>query len=102
MGQFTWYDAAARSTEIGALKDSSTGWALSLEGARPFALKPNLVLEPQAQITYQASNRSSSSDIAALVTFQDTASLTARLGLRAARTWTGGKPTTWRPPAGSG
>ncbi len=92
VGQFSWYDDTAQSTKIAPLKDKSTGWALSLEGARPFHLKANFVLEPQAQLTYQEFNRSTSSDIAALVTFQDTRSLVGRLGLRAARTWTGDKP----------
>ncbi len=86
--QHSWYDAEARSTRLPALKGSGTGWALSLEGARPFLMKGDWILEPQLQLTWQTFARSTANDIGGQVTFDDTDSLVGRLGLRAARTWT--------------
>ncbi len=85
--QRSWYSAKAQSADLPALKGNGAGWALSLEGGRPFAMKGNWVLEPQAQLTYQTFDKISSSDAGGLITFEGDDSLVGRLGLRAAKTW---------------
>jgi outer membrane autotransporter protein len=87
VGQYSWYDATARSVRLPALSGKGTGWAASLEGARPFPMRGDWVLEPQLQVSYQAFNRREGTDAGGRVVFDGDDSLIGRLGLRAARTW---------------
>jgi outer membrane autotransporter protein len=107
--QGTWYDMdmTARRNVFG-LRDGEThgfGFAASLEGGYPVALGNDWLLEPQAQLVYQALNIDDFNDGAADVRYSDTDSLAGRIGLRLARDWdvagsdtVGGKPrkfTLW-------
>ncbi len=85
--QESWYDVTAQSVRLPALKADGTGFAVSLEGAHPFHIDKDWLLEPQAQLTYQTFNRASGDDLGGQVTFDNTDSLIGRLGLRAERTW---------------
>ena len=72
------------------MRDGETdGWGLaaSLEAGYPFHLGGNWILEPQAQLVYQALNISDFNDGAAEVRYSDTNSLAGRLGARLAHSW---------------
>jgi len=84
--QGTWYDITAS----GRLPDVDTdgfGFGTSLEGGYPFQLGGGLVLEPQAQLTYQTIDLDDTSDIAAQIRFDDVESLVGRLGVRLSGRW---------------
>jgi outer membrane autotransporter protein len=85
--QGTWAKATARSAGDYTLQRNGFGWAASLEGGYPLHDETR-VLEPQAQIIYQAIDRDSAFDPAANVRFRNMDSLAARVGLRWANTWT--------------
>jgi len=86
--QYTWYDAEARSPRGFDVNIDAKGYAVSLEGARPFVIDKVWVLEPQAQLTWQGFDSGQTSDGTAIIDFQDTNSLVGRIGLRLARTLT--------------
>jgi outer membrane autotransporter protein len=88
VAQYSWYDVEARPLRLAPVKGHGDGVALSLEGALPLRVSPDWVVEPQAQLTYQTFGEISVSDAGGRLTFDNTDSLIARLGLRAARTWT--------------
>ena len=86
--QGTWYDmnmTAARGLRDG--EPNGFGVAASLEGGYPFHLGNGWLLEPQAQLVYQALNIDDFNDGAADVSYSDTDSLAGRLGARVARDW---------------
>ena len=58
-----------------------------MEAGYPVYLGGGWVLEPQAQIAYQALASGSASDAGGLVRFSDVTSFAGRLGGRLARTW---------------
>lgn len=87
--QGSWYDASAvsfRAVELD-IDGDGFGWGASVEFGYPFATATWLV-EPQLQVIYQAVDDENGRDVAAEVSFRDVTSLTARLGVRAARDWT--------------
>jgi len=86
--QGTWYDAEADSKRLISLKREAFGFAGSLEGGYPINLGNGWVIEPQAQLIYQAQLTGSGHDGAALVRFSDVESLAGRLGARLAKSWT--------------
>jgi fibronectin-binding autotransporter adhesin len=84
--QGTWYDITAS----GRLPDVDTngfGFGTSLEGGYPFQLGGEVVLEPQAQLTYQTIDLDDTSDVGAQVRFDDVQSLVGRLGVRLSTRW---------------
>jgi outer membrane autotransporter protein len=86
--QATWYQAKMGGNR--GLRDGETdGWGLaaSLEGGYPFHLKAGWVLEPQAQLVYQAIDLGSFNDGVSDVRYSDEDSLAGRVGLRLARSW---------------
>lgn len=101
--QATWYDM--EMTARRGLKDGETdafGIATSLEGGYPFDLGSGWLVEPQAQLVYQAINVDGFNDGAADIRFDDEDSLAGRIGAKLSRSWTvggeGGSPrefTVW-------
>ena len=83
----TFYDADAKSTRIPKLTTEGTGFGASLEGGYPFRFAGGFIIEPQAQIVYQTLNLHNSSDVGALVHFDDVNSLAGRLGIRFVQEW---------------
>ena len=86
--QGTWYDMQMTSRR--GLRDGDTdgfGFAASLEGGYPFQLGGGWLLEPQAQLVYQALDIDDFNDGAADVRYSDTDSLAGRIGVRVARDW---------------
>ncbi|TWS94296.1 autotransporter outer membrane beta-barrel domain-containing protein, partial [Reyranella sp. CPCC 100927] len=94
IAQATLYNARARSADgFHGLKTNGVGIALSIEGGYPFKFENNWVVEPQAQLVYQSIWLDKSGDAAARVRFDDVESLTGRLAVRVAKTWSpGGEP----------
>ena len=89
--QGTWYDMDM--TAARGLRDGDTngfGLAASLEGGYPFHLGNGWLLEPQAQLVYQALNIDDFNDGAADVSYSDTDSFAGRIGARVARDWDAG------------
>lgn len=86
--QGTWYNAEADSKRLISLKRVAFGFAGSLEGGYPIHLGNGWLIEPQAQLIYQAQLSGSRHDGAALVRFSDVDSLAGRLGARLAKSWT--------------
>jgi autotransporter family porin len=83
----TWYDAEAHSSRLPALSGEFMGYALSLEGGRPFDLNDKWRIEPQGQIIWQHFDGTSANDVAARVHFEDSDSLIGRIGVRLMRNW---------------
>ncbi|MGK6317662.1 autotransporter-associated beta strand repeat-containing protein [Neorhizobium sp. DT-125] len=84
--QGTWYDIGA-SGRLPGVSTDGLGFAASLETGYPFHLENGMVLEPQAQLTYQAINLGSMRDIGANVRFDDVQSLVGRVGIRLSQSW---------------
>ena len=87
--QGTWYEDIDMTGRRG-LRDGRTngfGFAASLEGGYPFDLGNDWLLEPQAQLVYQALNINDFNDGASDVHYSDTNSLAGRIGARVARDW---------------
>ena len=86
--QATWYNmemTANRGLQPG--ETDGFGLAGSLEGGYPFDLGQGWLLEPQAQLVYQAIDISDFNDGSADVRYSDTDSLAGRIGLRLSRGW---------------
>lgn len=86
--QGTWYDMDMTAER--GLRDGDThgfGLAASIEGGYSFRLGNSWLLEPQAQLVYQALNIDDFNDGAADVRYADTDSLAGRIGARVARDW---------------
>ena len=86
--QATWYDVTMTGRR--GLRDGETdGWGLaaSLEGGYPFDLGDGWLIEPQAQLIYQAIDLADFNDGAADVRYSDEDSLAGRIGARLARNW---------------
>ena len=86
--QGTFYDATMTGGR--GVRDGETdGWGLatSLEGGYPFDLGNGWLIEPQAQLVYQAINLNDFNDGAADIRYSDTDSLAGRIGARLARSW---------------
>ena len=95
--QGTWYDMDMTANR--GLRDGETdgfGFAASLEGGYPFHLGDGWLLEPQAQLVYQALNLNDFNDGAADVRYSDTNSLAGRIGARLARDWDAGDEASKR------
>ncbi|WP_455153133.1 autotransporter-associated beta strand repeat-containing protein [Cupriavidus basilensis] len=84
--QGTRYDTRAAG-RLPSMKTHGTGIGASLEGGYPFALDNGFVLEPQAQLTYQAVFLNDARDPAAEIRFNNERSLVGRLGVRLSRSW---------------
>ena len=84
--QGTWHDIEA-SGRLPAMTTDGLGLGASLEGGYPFDLGDGFVLEPQAQLTYQAIDIEDGRDIGADIRFDDVEGLQGRLSLRFSRTW---------------
>ncbi len=84
--QGTWYDVEA-SGRLPEMDTRGFGLGLSLEGGYPIRFDNGLVLEPQAQLTYQSINLDDGHDMGAAIRFHDVESLNGRLGLRLSRSW---------------
>ncbi len=85
--QGTWYASKANSGRVAELKTDGFGVAASLEGGYPIQLGNGFIIEPQAQLVYQSVSLDDASDTGGLVRFDDAQSLSARIGVRGARTW---------------
>jgi outer membrane autotransporter protein len=86
--QGTWYDVSM--TGARGLRDGETnglGFAASIEGGYPFDLGQGWVIEPQAQLVYQALDFDDFNDGAADVRYSDLDSLAGRVGAWLARSW---------------
>ena len=83
--QYSWFDSDLTSKTAGrtlASGNGGSGYALSLETGRRFALGNGMTLTPQAQLTYSDVRFDSFHDVfGALVRLDDGDSLRARLGL---------------------
>ncbi|WP_342670244.1 autotransporter outer membrane beta-barrel domain-containing protein [Desulfobulbus elongatus] len=93
--QGTWYDI---KTE-GRLPEMTTdgfGLGASLEAGYPFHCANTVVVEPQAQVTYQTIDLDDTRDVGSVVRFSDVDSLVGRLGVRLSRSW---KPAPAAPSA---
>lgn len=111
--QGTWYDAKGISGRLPTLATNGWGIAGSLEAGYPIKLGGGLIIEPQAQIVYQAVRLDAGADTAATVQFRNADSFAARIGARIARTWTIGetknprlitawiRPSVWNEFAGN-
>jgi outer membrane autotransporter protein len=86
--QGTFYDMNGNSNRLPALHTEGWGLGASLEGGAPFRLGGGWLIEPQAQLVYQAININEGSDIGATVRFDDVNSLAGRIGVRIANTFT--------------
>ena len=89
--QATWYDM--EMTARRGLREGETdafGVATSLEGGYPFDLGDGWLLEPQAQLVYQAINVNEFNDGAADVRFDDEDLLAGRIGAKLSRSWAAG------------
>jgi outer membrane autotransporter protein len=100
--QATWLDARSNSTRpLPSLKSDGWGGAVSLEGGYPFAMGGSgWIIEPQAQLVYQAIDMGDGRGFNVRVSFDDVTSFAARLGARAARTWQRGDATEPRQISG--
>jgi outer membrane autotransporter protein len=96
LAQLNWLDATLVSPRMETVT-SGTGLAASLEGGYPVALGSRVVLEPQAQLTYQRTAFDAMADELTTVSFEDASSVTARLGARLSRAW-GGQSATQPEP----
>lgn len=85
--QGTWYDIEARSNRPYSLSTDGLGIGASLEAGYPFVVSDDVVIEPQAQLSYQHINIDDANDGAATVNYSDVDSLVGRVGARVAKTW---------------
>ncbi|MCL1886610.1 MAG: autotransporter outer membrane beta-barrel domain-containing protein, partial [Betaproteobacteria bacterium] len=85
--QGTWYDNKAYG-RLSSVKTKGFGLGASLEAGYPVLLNNGVMLQPQAQLTYQTINLDDSYDMAAKIGFDNVQSLIARLGARLSKTWT--------------
>jgi outer membrane autotransporter protein len=95
--QGTWYDMDMTANR--GLRDGKTngfGFAPSLEGGYPFQLGGGWLLEPQAQLVYQALNINEFNDGASDVRYSGTNSFAGRVGARVARDWDTGDEASKR------
>ncbi|WP_244421444.1 autotransporter outer membrane beta-barrel domain-containing protein [Allomesorhizobium alhagi] len=84
--QGTWYDIEA-SGRLPGMETDGFGLGALLEGGYPFYLGDGVVLEPQAQLTYQTIDLDDAHDVGAQIRFDDVQSLVGRLGVRLSRSW---------------
>ncbi|MDB6141923.1 MAG: autotransporter outer rane beta-barrel protein [Pseudomonas sp.] len=91
--QATWNKVEADSVNGIDLKTDGFGRAASLEAGFPFDVGHAVVIEPQAQVIYQHIGMANSHDVLADVSFGSVDSLQARVGVRAAKTWTKAEQT---------
>ncbi len=86
--QATWYEASATSAlALGRMETEGWGFAGSVEGGYPFAAGGDWIIEPQAQLIYSWLDLDDTSDLGAVVQFDDTESLVGRLSGKFARAW---------------
>ncbi|WP_454740532.1 MULTISPECIES: autotransporter-associated beta strand repeat-containing protein [Cupriavidus] len=85
--QGTRYDTTASGRLPATTRARGNGVAASLEGGYPVPLANGLVVEPQAQLTYQAVFLGDTRDQAASIRFNNERSMVGRLGVRVSRTW---------------
>lgn len=99
--QGTWFDATAQGNTP-LLSTGGPGVGASLEGGVPVIQSYGVIVEPQAQIVYQAIDLKTGWDTAATIDFNDVRSLVGRLGVRLAyafpHTLAGGPITAWVRP----
>jgi len=84
--QGTWYDTKA-SGRLPTLTVRGFGLGASLEGGHPFHVGKGLVLEPQAQVTYQSIDFDDARDPGAQIRFEKVQSMAGRIGVRLSRAW---------------
>jgi len=72
---------------LAAGETDAFGLAASLEGGYPFHFENEWILEPQAQLVYQAIDVDDFNDGAADVRYSDEDSLAGRIGARLTRDW---------------
>jgi len=100
--QGIWYDAVATSMRVPNLSTGGPGLGASLEGGVPVIEYRRFIVEPQAQLVFQAVSLKDGTDTAANVKFRDLDSLLARGGIRFAYTWpqlsAAGPLTLWVRP----
>lgn len=79
--QGTWFDATAQGNTP-LLSTGGPGVGASLEGGIPVIQSYGVIVEPQAQLVYQAIDLKTGWDTAATIDFNDVQSLIGRLGVR--------------------
>lgn len=82
VGHVTFYDFKLQSFRLPMNETDGFGLALSAEGGYPFHIEDDWLIEPQAQVIYQALSIDDFDDLAANVRFRDIDSLLGRVGLR--------------------
>lgn len=85
--QGTMFDATAESGRVPLLTTHGPAFAASLEAGHPLAASSSTIIEPQAQLVYQAIDLSTATDTAAEIKFGNVESLVGRVGVRFAHTW---------------
>jgi outer membrane autotransporter protein len=96
--QGTLYSANDLSISGATLNTNGAGLATSLEGAYPLMLRPDLVIEPQAQLAYQLVGFNGGSDGVAQISFPNSRSLIGRAGARLIKSWSLGEQPELRQP----
>jgi outer membrane autotransporter protein len=84
---FNWYDVRAKSRRLPELRGNFQSVAVSLEAGKPFHMKHDWLVEPEAQLIYQHGFGSKLADTGGPFRYDDTDSLLGRIGARVAKTW---------------
>ncbi|GLK88593.1 hypothetical protein GCM10017655_16550 [Pseudomonas turukhanskensis] len=101
--QGTWfYDVESGTQDLGKLKTTATAVAASVEAGKPYALKNEWTVEPQAQVVVQNIKVDNSRDKAADVDFGNAKSVAARVSVKVSKDVTldnAGTLSTWVRPS---
>ena len=99
VAQVTKYSVSIKTSERGQTgAPDGLGYALSLEGGYPFDLDDSLIVEPQAQISYQKIRFDGFKDVDGIsVDLRDGESLRGRFGGRIQKTFSVNTTGAWSP-----
>lgn len=95
--QQSWYDVEATSLYGSGVSTETTGYTASLETGYPIALRERWLIEPQAQIVYQAVRADGTQDQYSSVDWNEGAAWTGRLGARLQYTRRDARGRLWQP-----
>jgi outer membrane autotransporter protein len=87
VAQGSGYKVKASSTRMAPLKTEGHGFAASLEGGYPVALRSGWVFVPQAQLVYRSATVNDASDEASSVSFGRADALAGRIGTEVRKGW---------------
>jgi outer membrane autotransporter protein len=99
VAQLTRYSTDIKTSERGQTgSPDGLGYALSIEGGYPFDLGGGLVIEPQAQLSYQKIKFDRFTDVDGIsVDLRDGESLRGRFGSRIQKTFDANTTRAWSP-----